>query len=592
VRADSDRLFHIAAVVGPLLFLSQSKRGGADCESVDRVRVGAVEEFPEGGMREVPIGTVDDSGKGPKVLIHRHGGKFYATSPTCCHYGAPLSKGVTASGGKPGIGPTVTCALHDATFDLSTGDVVRGPGLDGIATYKVDVVDGHVVVQIPRSIASGGSKHAVWTKKAAKRDAKDLRVFAIVGGGAAAMAAAETLRAEGFTGRIVLLSKEEHLPYDRVQLSKTLEKPVEKLTLRPAGFYKDRDIDIIHGAVVSKVQAAERSLQYRVGADPVQTLQYDKVLIASGGSPRKLFVPGSELQNIFTLRTPEDAAEIAKVAKSGHKIVVVGGSFIGMEIASTLRKKGCDVAIVAMETVPFERVLGKKIGASFAQLIQKEGVQWIGSSQVRNFRGQVAVNGVELEDGEVLAADGVVIGAGVLPNTRFLEGTPLDKNGAIVVGPLLNSSTQPTLFAAGDVCTYPSLRTGNQVRIEHWDVALQQGRIAAKNMLDQYHPFTTIPFFWSSLFGKNLRFVGHAPEFLDRVLVEGSASQMEFISYYVEGDEIRAVATVNRDPLAAACAELMRRGMMPKVSEVMVGAVNGDVIMERLRLLGTLPQRS
>jgi len=552
---------------------------------VDSVSVGSIDDFPEGGMREVSVGPEGEDGKGPKVLVHRHGGKFYATSPTCCHYGAPLSKGVSASGGKPGTSPTVTCALHDATFDLSTGDVVRGPGLDGIATYKVDVKDGQVVVHVPRSIVRGG-KHAVWTKKASKRHPKDARVFAIVGGGGAAMAAAETLRAEGFTGRIVVLSKEEHVPYDRVQLSKSLDKPVEKLTLRPAGFYTDRDIEFIHGAVVSKVKAADRSLQYQVGAEPVQTLAYDKVLIASGGSPRKLFVPGADLKNIFTLRTPEDAAEIAKVAKHGMKMVVVGGSFIGMEIASTLRKKGCEVSVVAMESVPFERVLGKKVGASFAQLIQREGVHWYGLSQVRNFRGNLAVNGVELEDGEVLGADAVVIGAGVLPNTRFVEGTALDKNGAIVVGPLLNSTTEPSLFAAGDVCTYPSLRTGNQVRIEHWDVALQQGRTAAKNMLGQYHPFTTIPFFWSSLYGKNLRFVGHAPEFLDRVLVEGSAQQMEFISYYVEGDEIKAVATVNKDPLAVACAELMRRGMMPKVSEVMIGAVNGDVILERLRQLG------
>merc|ERR1711862_1089230 len=171
-----------------------------------------------------------------------------------------------------------------------------------------------------------------------------------------------------------------------------------------------------------------------------------------------------------------------------------------------------------METVPFERVLGKKVGAAFARLLQKEGVQWYGSAQVRLFRGNDGVNGVELEDGEVLPADGVVIGAGVLPNTRFVEGASLDKNGAIVVGPLLSCEARPTLFAAGDVCTYPSVRTGTQVRIEHWDVATQQGRVAAKNMLGMFQPFTTVPFFWSQLFGKNLRFVGHAPDILDRVI--------------------------------------------------------------------------
>merc|ERR1711963_882232 len=177
------------------------------------------------------------------------------------------------------------------------------------------------------------------------------------------------------------------------------------------------------------------------------------------------------------------------------------------------------------------------------------GIQWFGCSQVRLFRGNTAVNGVELEDGEVLAADAVVVGAGVLPNTRFVDGVPLDKNGAIVVGPLLNTELEPTLFAAGDVCTYPALKTGQQVRIEHWDVATQQGRTAAKNMLDMYQPYVTTPFFWSQILGKNLRFVGHAPDVLDRVIIEGDANRFEFISYYTENDEIRAVATVNKDPI-------------------------------------------
>merc|ERR1719382_2427439 len=142
-----------------------------------------------------------------------------------------------------------------------------------------------------------------------------------------------------------------------------------------------------------------------------------------------------------------------------------------------------------METVPFERVLGRKVGASFARLLQKEGVQWYGSSQVRLFRGNDYVNGVELEDGEVLPADLVVVGAGVLPNTRFVEGVSLDKHGAIIVGPLLHTETAPSLFAAGDVCAYPAVKTGTRVRIEHWEVATQQGQLAAKNMLGKHIPF-------------------------------------------------------------------------------------------------------
>lgn len=195
------------------------------------------------------------------------------------------------------------------------------------------------------------------------------------------------------------------------------------------------------------------------------------------------------------------------------------------------------------------------------------------------------MNGVELEDGEILPADGVVVGAGVLPNTRFVEGVTLDKNGALVVGPTLQSETVPTLYAAGDVCSFPSSVTGEKARIEHWDVAVQQGRVAARNMMGKKEHYTTAPFFWSVLFGMNLRFVGFAPSMLERVVVEGDVTGFRFITYYTENDEIRAVATVNRDPVAVACSELMKRGMMPKVSELVVGTVNGDVLLERLKKL-------
>lgn len=537
-------------------------------------------------MREVKIEG------GAAVLVHRHQGEFFVTSPACGHYGAPLRKGISSAGGRGGP-PTVTCPLHDATFDLRTGQVVRGPSVDGIAVYKSEVKNGVLFADLPPELVAGTGKHPKVLKQMSKSKSSDKRVFALLGGGPASLAAAETLRQEGFTGRIVMVTREPHLPYDRVQLSKALDKPVEKLLLRPESFYKDYDIEVVRNASVTKLDTKSQNVHYTNGDAQKETLHYDKVLVATGGTPRKLFVPGSDMKNIFTLRTPEDAAKIAQLAKKGQKMIVVGGSFIGMEVASSLAKKGCDVAVIAMESVPFERVLGKKVGASFARKLQKEGVEWFGSSQVRLFRGNEAVNGVELEDGEVLPADAVVVGAGVLPNTRFIEGLSLDKDGAIVVNPLLQAEACDNLFAAGDVCAYPAIRTGQRVRIEHWDVAMQQGRVAAQNMLGKFQPFTTTPFFWSGLFGNlNLRFVGHAPEALDRVIIEGDVSNMEFISYYTEDDEIRAVATVNKDPVAVACAELMRRGQMPRVAELMLGTVNAEVILQRLRNLSKAPARA
>lgn len=537
-------------------------------------------------MQEVKVGA---EGGGGAVLLHRHAGKFYVTGTECPHTNERLVKGVTTSGGRGGA-PTVTGPLHDATFDLETGKVVRGPRSDGIATYKVDVHDGKVFADVPSDVVAGTGAHAIVVQKMARRDPRDKRVFAIVGGGTAALAAAETLRQEGFGGRLVMITKERHLPYDRTMLSKAPGTPADEICLRPPSFFKDHDIEVVHEAFVSKVDPKEQEIEYKLASDAkASSLKYDACLVATGGSPRKLFVPGAQLKNVYTLRTPEDSAEIAKHAQRGQKVVVVGGSFIGMEMASGLRKRGCDVSVVALESVPFERVLGKKVGAAFARLLQKNGVEWLGSAQVRLFRGNDRVNGVELEDGEVLPADAVVIGAGVLPNTRFVEGVSLDKNGAIIVGPLLNCETAPTLFAAGDVCAYPAMVTGTRVRIEHWDVATQQGRVAARNMLGQFKPFKETPYFWSGLFGKSLSFVGHAPEVLDRVIIEGDVSGMEFISYYTEDDEVRAVATVNRDGVAGACAELMRRGTMPRVSELMLGVANADTIMARLQALSAAP---
>mmetsp|Transcript_43549 Transcript_43549/g.81831 ORF Transcript_43549/g.81831 Transcript_43549/m.81831 type:complete len:616 (+) Transcript_43549:68-1915(+) len=540
----------IATVGGSLLALAEDRRRRtASCASLCRVCLGKTEEFEDGSTREIPLSAESKPEKGgPVVLVNRQGGVFSATLQESSHFSAALRQDITTS--------VVTC--------------------------KVQVVDGAVYAEVPQDLAPGASKDVT------QRSQQDERVFALIGSGPASLSAAETLRQEGFAGRIVMITKEAHLPYDRTLLSKNMEASVDELLIRTQDFFEKFGIEVVKEAMVTRLNSKGQEVHYKTPGGK-QVLKYDKVLVATGGSPRKLFVPGATLKNIHTLRTPEDAAQISKYAKKGSRMIVVGGSFIGMEVACLLKSKGCDVHVIAMETVPFERVLGKKVGAAFARLLKKEGVHWHGSSQVRLFRGNDAVNGVELVDGEVLPTDGVVIGAGVLPNTRFVEGASLDKNGAIIVSPLLNAQAVPSLFAAGDVCAYPAMQTGTWVRIEHWEIATQQGRAAAKNMLGQYSPFTQTPFFWSSLFGKNLRFVGHAPDMLDRVIIEGKPTDMEFISYYTQDDRIWAVATVNRDSVAAACAELMRLNKMPKVSEIMLGVCNADGILQRLRDLGPAP---
>lgn len=556
------------------------------CDSSERVELGDVESFQEGTMTEVSIGP----GAKRSVLVAKHQGNIYVTGAECPHCSHPqigekLAQGTLCS---EGGAPSVKCRWAKcASFDLQTGKALRGPRLDSLSTYQIDISDGKLSIstQPERSTVS-----AAITPSMARRDPQDNRVFAIVGGGAAAMAAAETLRQEGFTGRVVMLTQESVPPYDRVVLSKNFNLKAKELFLRPPEVLADWDIEVINGVRVRKVDAKSQIIDYQVvgSREEATTIKYDKVLVATGGSATKLFVPGGKLPGIFTCRTPEDVDNLSQVAHKGYHVVVVGGSFMGMELASTLKARGCKVTMIAKETVPFEHVLGKKIGAAYARLLQTQDVEWIGNSHVRLFRGEenIGVGAVELDDGEILQADAVVLGIGVVPNTAIVQGVSLDKTGGILCGPLLNSRDAPTLYAAGDVCSFPSVRTGQSQRIEHWDVAVQQGRTAARNMLNQFVPFTTVPFFWSLAFGNTMRFVGQAPENFDRVYVEGNLSQMEFIAYVAEDDDVRAVVTLNKDQIAAASAELMRHGAMPTVSEILVKEVKiADDLMQRARSL-------
>eukprot|EP00812_Abedinium_dasypus_P010283 NODE_390_length_1605_cov_132.142581.p2 GENE.NODE_390_length_1605_cov_132.142581~~NODE_390_length_1605_cov_132.142581.p2 ORF type:complete len:467 (-),score=153.66 NODE_390_length_1605_cov_132.142581:187-1587(-) len=464
--------------------------------------------------------------------------------------------------------------------------VLRGPAMDGIAACAASVSEGTVFADLPKELFAGG-QHVGVPAMYPKRNKKDKRVFALIGGGCAALAAAEVLRQEGFGGRIVMITAEPHLPYDRVVLSKDVSKTAASVRLRDEAFFETHAIEVLRETTVQRLDAQAQEITFAAaGLDETQSLKYDCVLVASGSSPRKLACPGSTLKNVFTLRTPEDAAAISQVARIRQKMVIVGGSFIAMEMATTLKARGCDVTIVALEAVPFEHVLGRKVGESFARLLQKRNIEWIGGSQVRQFiQGKTGVNGVELEDGEVLPADGIVLGVGALPNTGFVEGVPLAKDGAIAVGGTLASEAAPTLFAAGDVCSFPCAVTGKHARIEHWNVAVEQGQVAARNMLGAGAAFDAVPYFCSQVLGNELRFVGHPPSRLDRVILEGDASGMEFVAYYFEELQVRAVATVNRDHVAVACAEHMRLGTMPRLPQLIHGTVNGDVLLQRLKLV-------
>mmetsp|Transcript_51223 Transcript_51223/g.109696 ORF Transcript_51223/g.109696 Transcript_51223/m.109696 type:complete len:274 (-) Transcript_51223:74-895(-) len=258
------------------------------------------------------------------------------------------------------------------------------------------------------------------------------------------------------------------------------------------------------------------------------------------------------------------------------KVVIVGASFIGMEVASSLARKGLDVTVIAMEDVPFERVLGKQIGGSFLPLVEKKRVKFIGGAKVAQIKGSAATKneparatGVELGDGSVVNADFVVLGTGVMPETAMVEGVDKLRDRSIPVSASLSCPQAPGLWAVGDIA---SVEHGEgHRRIEHWCVAMNMGRHAARNIArNSKEPFRDVPFFWTAIFGKQLRYVGHAMEY-DDTIIEGDLGKMVFVAAYCKGDEVKAIVTMGRDPVAAAAAELMRSHKFPRKQDLTSG---------------------
>ncbi|KAF4693389.1 Apoptosis-inducing factor 3 [Perkinsus olseni] len=482
------------------------------------VKLGGNDEFENGEMYEMQVG------ENRKILITRtKDGRLYCTGALCSHYGFPLKKGIF-------LNDTVVCPLHDATFDIKTGEPLRGPGLDAIPTYKIEVREDGVYADLPK-------KSDLWIAKEnvqgmAKRDPEDKRVYVIVGGGAAAATAAESLRQNGYTGRIIMMTRERHLPYDRPVLSKKLDAADDpsKLYLRDREFYAKHDIEVWTDTLVTKVDAEHRivEIQPSESHNHPSEVTYDKCLWAAGSDARKAYIPG------LNAKTPDDAHAITEYAEAGQRVVLVGSGFIGMEMASALVSMGVDVTVVGRETVPFQRVLGKKVGAYFAHMLAERHIQFIGGTTVKLLRSEAMehgsysedslVNGVELDDGDLLFADAVIMGTGAVPNTSQLTGVQRAADGSLPTDPFLGVQMADGSFS-------------EPLRVEHWDVALQMGRIAGANMAGKFRPYTTVPYFWTMIFGKSLRYVGSTggkdgSNFFDNVIIEGDFKESRFVAYY------------------------------------------------------------
>ena len=499
-----------------------------------------VDALKNGEMKAFNVNNVD-------ILLSKIDDKFYAVAAFCTHYGAPLEEGVLN-------GKRIVCPWHHACFHAKSGDLLEPPARDALPSYEVEIENNDVIVKLPEEIESNR------LSEMANHDSeKESRAYVILGAGAAGNAAAQALREDGFQGHIVMITYENRGPYDRPNLSKDYlqgEADPEWMPLRGEEFYSDNDIELQLNKTVSQINAEDKYITFSSG----DTLNYDKLLIASGGIPRRLNLTGSELNNVFALRNFDDADAIIKASEGASSAVIIGASFIGMETADSLRHRKIDVTVIAPEATPLEHIFGSEIGKLFKQLHEENGVKFKLNHTISKLEGDRSVRAVILDNGERIEADLVIVGIGVKPATDFIKNIDLESDSSIRVDQYFHVGND--IYSAGDIATFPYWYSGSDIRIEHWRTAEQQGRIAAHNMAGKKAAYQSIPFFWTVQAGITLRYVGHAKEW-DEIVVNGNILDKNFIAFYIKNKKVQAAAGCNRNREMAAIEELMRTKKMP-----------------------------
>jgi 3-phenylpropionate/trans-cinnamate dioxygenase ferredoxin reductase component len=368
------------------------------------------------------------------------------------------------------------------------------------------------------------------------------QTFVIAGASLAGAKAAETLRSEGFDGRVVLIGTELERPYERPPLSKDYlrgESGREQVYVHEEGFYAEHEIELRLGVTVTHLDPSSRLLALDDG-DP---LRYDRLLLTTGSEPRRLSIPGAELDGVHYLRSVGDSDALRERLDRGGSVVVVGAGWIGAEVAASARQRGLDVTIVEPQSVPLERALGAELGAVYRDIHADHGVRLLLETGVEAFEGGAAVERVRTSDGQELACDFVVVGVGIEPRTQLASAAGLAVDDGVLVDEHLQSIV-PGVFAAGDVANawHPFYR--ERIRVEHWANALNQGPAAARNMLDRREPYDTIPYFYSDQYDVGMEYAGHAST-SDRIVFRGDPASREFIAFWLVADRVVAGMNVN-----------------------------------------------
>ena len=463
--------------------------------------------------------------KGEPVILVRRGAELFAIGSVCTHYGGPLAEGLL-------VGDTVRCPWHHACFSLRTGEALRAPALNPVSCWRVEQRDGSAFVR-ERLKSAAGPRHP-----AAAPGMPGSVV--IIGGGAAANAAAEMLRREGYAGRLTMLSADESVPYDRPNLSKNYlagSAPEEWIPLRSSEFYREHDIDLKLGVRVAAIDTAKRQVEMEDGNRHV----YDALLLATGAEPVRLALPGGDLPHVHYLRTLADSRALVATARASKQAVVIGASFIGLEVAASLRARNIGVHVIGRETCPMEKVLGAEVGNFIRRLHEEHGVVFhLGTTATA-----IDPRSVTLASGEKIAADLVVIGIGVRPAIALAERAGLAVDRGVTVDEYLQTSVSG-IYAAGDIARWPDRLTGERIRVEHWVLAQRQGQAAARNILGRRERFDAVPFFWTEQYDWGLAYVGHAERF-DTVQIDGQLDARDCTIVFRRGGRKLAVATIHRD---------------------------------------------
>jgi NADPH-dependent 2,4-dienoyl-CoA reductase/sulfur reductase-like enzyme/nitrite reductase/ring-hydroxylating ferredoxin subunit len=465
------------------------------------------------------------------VLLVRSGVDIFAIDAHCTHYHGPLAEGLVE-------GETIRCPWHHACFDVRTGEATHAPALNPLSVWNVEREGDKIIVREKRAQPKPRVKGPVDTPGR----------IVIVGGGAAGFAAAEMLRRQEFRGSIVMLSNDTSPPVDRPNLSKDYlagSAPEDWLPLKPDDFYTDQGIELKLKAEVSAIDPRARSVQLGAG----ETIPYDRLLLATGAAPIRLPIPGVDQSHVHLLRSLDDCRAIIASANGARCAVVIGASFIGLEVAASLRARGIEVHVVGLEQRPMERVLGPEMGDFVRSLHEEHGVIFHLGDTVASIEGKRAT----LKSGSAIEADLVVIGVGVRPRLSLAEKAGLSIDRGVTVDAYLQTSA-PGIYAAGDIARWPDPHSGERIRVEHWVVAQRQGQAAARNMLGHRQAFDDVPFFWSQHYDVPINYVGHAEKW-DEIAVDGSIAGKDCLVRYKQGGRVLAVASIYRD-IASLQAEV------------------------------------